>query len=96
MLLRHMPQPPLPLPLCQRCPGLCSGRPSRGFVRVFFEKKNHSVIITATVALLDQQCMNRVATGAAVGGALGASIGARSQIFAGEGLIAGSGLLHAK
>lgn len=30
------------------------------------------------VALLDQQCMNRVATGAAVGGALGASIGAES------------------
>ena len=28
------------------------------------------------MALLDQQCANRVATGAAVGGALGASIGA--------------------
>jgi hypothetical protein len=27
------------------------------------------------MALLDQQCANRVATGAAVGGALGASIG---------------------
>ena len=27
------------------------------------------------VALIDQQCANRVATGAAVGGALGASIG---------------------
>lgn len=30
----------------------------------------------AAVPLLDQHCMNRVATGAAVGGALGASIGA--------------------
>lgn len=28
------------------------------------------------MALLDQQCVNRIGTGAAVGGALGASIGA--------------------
>lgn len=35
-------------------------------------QRSSSVIM----ALLDQQCMNRVATGAAVGGALGASIGA--------------------
>lgn len=33
------------------------------------------------VALLDQQCANRVATGAAVGGALGASIGKASYII---------------
>ncbi len=31
--------------------------------------------VMVAVALLDQQCVNRIATGAAVGGALGASIG---------------------
>lgn len=35
------------------------------------------------MALLDQQCANRVATGAAVGGALGGAIGTPSLMLVG-------------
>lgn len=47
------------------------------------------------MALIDQNCINRVATGAAVGGALGASIGATPPrlLRKGEGKMYGAGLL---
>eukprot|EP00889_Picochlorum_renovo_P003670 jgi/Picre1/30700/NNA_006061.t1 len=53
----------------------------RHVATVYFEKGRAKKAFTLmpqtnTMALLDQQCVNRIATGAAVGGALGASIGA--------------------
>jgi hypothetical protein len=44
-------------------------------IPVFVFKKILIFTLMVAVALLDQQCVNRIATGAAVGGALGASIG---------------------